>query len=500
MTTKTNKEVAGVEKVPAGVIYTDGGCRPNPGNIGWGCHGYIFDLNKPTKPTGLPTQIITDKGYVAANPLSKATFNNVTVHKYIDFFGSSLITQSNNTAEIEAAINGLECLYKEGARDINLLTDSQYVKKGLEEWVPVWVSRNWIRQDGRPVPNSAEWKRLIAITDIIKADGGTVNVTWVKAHNGEHGNTKADLLATLGVTHSMDNKAVMDLKISEPEGYWKYKNDIHPFLCFTRLFFNSVIKYHTPGHYNLAKPVKDNFLIGKKTPDTAYSIIKLKEPDPVLEIVINKQCDVASDINSLIVAKLDNIFYPEIYSNILERKGYAMLQQSKANLGLAFLDNSTLTTELNPVGIGYRVLDEIAVLEELYDKYMLFKTDKRLAENDEFTAHDVTDHFYIKDGKTPKLKPSFTSGFKDIVITINVMSGSTSKEIKVPLSLGLDLPSRNDLKNIETKNPSVYILTWSLSSVSLNYACLIETNDALGVWSNAFSNTIITAKKEGALK
>lgn len=490
------KEVTPVVKPTSAVIYTDGGCRPNPGNPGWGCHGYIFDINVPTKSTGLPSQIITAKGYVAANPLSKAEFKNVTVHEYIDYFGSSLLTQSNNTAEVEAAINGLECLYNKGIRDINLLTDSQYVKKGLEEWVPIWVSKNWIRQDGRPVPNSAEWKRLIAITDLIKADGGTITITWVKAHNGDHGNTKADLLATLGVTHSMDNKAVNDLKLSEPEGYWKHNNDIHPFLCFTRMFFNSVIQYHVPGHYNLAKPVKDNFLIGKKTPDTAYSIVKLKEPEPVLELVIKKQCDVANDINSLIVARLDNIFYPEIYSNILERKGYAMLQQSRANLGLAFLDNSPLTSELNPVGIGYRVLDEIAILEELYDKYMLVKSGKTLPENDTFKAHDVTEEFYILTGKTPKLKPSFISGFKDMVITLNVMSAELSKEIKVPLSLGLDLPTRNDLKNIETKNPRIYILTWSLSTASLNYACLIETNDALGIWSNAFSNTIITAKKK----
>lgn len=482
------------------IVYSDGGCRPNPGYPGWGVHGYIYDDKEAKKSTGLPAQLITTDGYVPATVLAKSSFKNVNVLKYLDMFGSTNVINSNNTAEVLGAINALETLDKKGVGHIKLLTDSQYVVKGIAEWVPIWKSRNWIRTDGTPVRNADEWKRLADIHSKIINKGGAVDISWVKGHNGNHGNVKADLLATLGVSHSINGSLINEVTMSDADKYWKYDADVHPFLSFNTLFFNSVRQYHRPGHYNLAKPVKEDFLIGKKTPVAAFSLVKLATPDPVLEIVIDKQCDVANDINALMVMRLSNVLHPETYCNIHERKNYSLLKSSKANMSLEFLDKTPITTELNPIGIGNRAIDVFNQLEELLSKYLDDKVKPNHPHKDHFKAHDVTDRFFIMDGRKTKFNPTITSEVKDLKIPLNVMVGDDNHLIDFTLLLGTDVLPRNGLKKLETLKPRISILTWSLSQHSVDYACLIEVVDAIGIWSNVFTNTILIKPKKGIVK
>jgi ribonuclease HI len=136
------------------VIHTDGACRGNPGPGGWGV-------------------LLVWNG----------------THKELS--GSEPAT-TNNRMELTAAIMGLAALKRPTA--LSLQTDSQYVIKGITEWLPSWKARGWRTADRKPVKNQDLWERLDQV-----AGPHTIQWIWVKGHSGDHGNERVDELANLAI-------------------------------------------------------------------------------------------------------------------------------------------------------------------------------------------------------------------------------------------------------------------------------------------------------------
>jgi ribonuclease HI len=99
---------------------------------------------------------------------------------------------TNNRMELTAVIEALAAL-KRPSRVV-LHTDSQYVQKGITEWIRGWKARGWRTASKEPVKNVDLWKRLDEL-----AAGHHVEWRWVKGHAGHHGNERADELANRGV-------------------------------------------------------------------------------------------------------------------------------------------------------------------------------------------------------------------------------------------------------------------------------------------------------------
>jgi ribonuclease HI len=135
-------------------LFTDGACRGNPGPGGWGALLQFGDHEK-------------------------------------ELCGGEAHT-TNNRMELQAAIEGLEALTK--ATDVRLTPDSEYVKKGLTEWLPQWKRRGWRTAAKKPVKNADLWQRL----DLAVARH-TIEWCWVKGHSGHVGNERADSLANKGI-------------------------------------------------------------------------------------------------------------------------------------------------------------------------------------------------------------------------------------------------------------------------------------------------------------
>ena len=95
---------------------------------------------------------------------------------------------TNNRMEMMAAIQGLESL--KTACEVDLYTDSQYVLKGMTEWLPGWKARGWKTADKKPVKNVDLWQRLETATEQHK-----IKWHWVKGHNGHVENERVDELA-----------------------------------------------------------------------------------------------------------------------------------------------------------------------------------------------------------------------------------------------------------------------------------------------------------------
>ncbi len=95
---------------------------------------------------------------------------------------------TNNRMELMAAIRALEALTE--SCEVVLHTDSQYVRKGITEWMPNWLRRNWRTAAGAPVKNQDLWQRLHAA-----AQRHEVDWRWVKGHAGDPDNERVDTLA-----------------------------------------------------------------------------------------------------------------------------------------------------------------------------------------------------------------------------------------------------------------------------------------------------------------
>jgi ribonuclease HI len=93
--------------------------------------------------------------------------------------------------ELRAAISGLEALKEPCV--VELTTDSEYVRKGITEWIHGWKLRGWKTADRKPVKNADLWQRLDALRSLHRVDW-----RWVRGHAGDPGNERADALANRG--------------------------------------------------------------------------------------------------------------------------------------------------------------------------------------------------------------------------------------------------------------------------------------------------------------
>ena len=136
------------------VIYTDGACKGNPGPGGWG------------------------------------TLLQFGGHERELFGGDPLTT--NNRMELTAVIRALEALTR--SCEVDLYTDSQYVKQGIESWIHGWKRNGWKTSDKKPVKNAELWRELDGL-----AQRHAIRWHWVKGHADNAGNVRADELANRGV-------------------------------------------------------------------------------------------------------------------------------------------------------------------------------------------------------------------------------------------------------------------------------------------------------------
>lgn len=135
-------------------IYTDGACKGNPGPGGWGALVRFGEIEK-------------------------------------EIFGGEANT-TNNRMELMAVIQSLRLLIR--PCQIELYTDSQYVKNGITGWIKDWKARGWVTSSKKPVKNKDLWEQLDE-----EVSKHQVTFHWVRGHNGHAENERADYLANRGI-------------------------------------------------------------------------------------------------------------------------------------------------------------------------------------------------------------------------------------------------------------------------------------------------------------
>ena len=498
-------------------IYTDGGARPNPGNMGWGVHGYTFTTELGKQGSGLHGHQITDVGYIEDSKVARTAFSKVQPLQYFDFFGSSPVPGTNNAGEVDAMYHGLLKSLDFNPSVVNVFADSEYVLRGVREGLNIWKNRSWMKPDGSPIPNAHNWQNLDGVLDVYRERNIPINFSWVKGHGTNLGNNKADMLATLGVMHSAWRSVRTEYKTTEAKGYWKPDVDKHPFLNYRRMYFNSAPEYNSLGHYFMADPGKDDMDVGKKLPDMSYAVVRLKEPDQGIETLREAQYELSAGMNSIILMLLDRLFSPAVYGMVSEYGKCATIPSERNNMSINFLDKKPLCVDVSPAGLSLRAIEASSRLEDLLDRYETFQKDPAAVEGGccDFYVTDITSEFFdkiekkAKKGKTKSnpmdenipvehgyvLKECFKPGSREcpVSVTVPYCTGTESKQAKLDiiLVLGGDILPRNNLKRLEALNPKISLVTWRDSAQIIRYCCVVETKDGLGIWSNYHTNRVI---------
>ncbi len=135
-------------------IFTDGACRGNPGKGGWGA---LLQFDGEER----------------------------------EICGGEMLT-TNNRMELRAAIEALKVL--KHTCEIDVTTDSSYVKNGITQWLAKWKTNNWLTSNRKPVKNIDLWQELDELTQ-----KHSIRWHWIKGHSGHIGNESADKLANKGI-------------------------------------------------------------------------------------------------------------------------------------------------------------------------------------------------------------------------------------------------------------------------------------------------------------
>ena len=488
---KVEKEEEVSSGIQGLVLYTDGGCRPNPGPGGWGMHGYLYLADKPKKGSGNSDHVLTDKGYITKvkAAVSVGGFMEITPVHYVDGFGSFAHDITNNVAEITAALAGLQHAVDYDVKSVLILTDSEYVRQGLEKWVIGWARNGWVKSDGSEIANVQYWKRLVEARDVLTARGVEVKIQWVKGHDDILGNELADKLATVAVMTSGRLGARSSVQVSVPEGYWKYEPDRHPFLAHRRMYFNTQSAFNKPGEYYLGEHGKDDDLLGKRISDGAYAVVHLESPDTILELVRNHQIELAGETDSIVMARLDHLYRPNTHREISTHGTLAIEQPSPYRLDLMCMDREPLTRELRPPKLAMRAVEAVEELAAKLGHY--------LAGTGDIVKTDLTSILYettVKADKkgvsttTMKLKPEYNVGFAALEVDANYLAGGEVASASIILTLGIDLLDRNALKRLEGENPKVSLISWNEAPNVFRYATVIEAGNNKGIWAGVYSN------------
>lgn len=478
-----------------GVLYADGGYYSTEKAGGWGVHGYVFTPGEsPDKGSGLSKSTPTASGYSE----TKDEGNAVKVVNYIDTFGGVPNAKDNNHTELLAAKQALTYALDKGLSHSTIFSDSSYVVKGINDYLPRWKQTNWRNRAGDEISYKEDWLAVDALLQEHKNRNSEVMLAWIKGHNGFIGNEMADQWARKGNCLGTNGEDKTFKLEQPPEGYWKRTSVFNRMFDQPKWYFSSNSEerritscgrtvYWTGQH-------GEDDDVAKPQSDSSNAVLYIKEPLDTLERVRDYFIEHdEKQVGHLFVGSLRNILSQSVSEDI-RQFGMQVFRKNRANLSMVNDKRLPVIHHINPTGLAFYNVENLERLTETLDQY--------IAGDKSVIVTDITDLLYEAVEKkgvvTYKLRKDITNNVKYLDVSVNYNTSFASelrkmeniplKKTKVRLIMGSDIIGRNALSALDSTIKRVVVLTWRESPTVIRYATVVETEDDIGIWTNPFGN------------
>ena len=449
------------------VVYTDGGARPNPGYSGFGI--YAKDSN----------------GCI------------------YNAWGGLSSNSTNSRAELAAYIYALKAALYFNWRNVTLFIDSKYVLEGAKTNLQAWKKRGWKKVDGNIIVNLDLWECIDGLHEKINKAGIKLRYRWVKGHSGVYGNEMADKNAEKGRLCIVEGKVCSTLHIEQhvektvktvaPKKTVVEKiKPINRLIAGKRLLFVTNTVNTLPDDYHVYMSTsfedKSNFkgkLLGRPASDNMYNVCLLEEPIEPLETVIEYQNIITpDDYAQPVIGMMDRISKPANWE-LISKEGYKPLSHKR--FSIISPDGEPLTQYVRPAKRGYIALNILSVMLERLNQYRCNSP----APNTEYV--DITENLYRKSGKKHILQPDI-NGKQAKSYTLKIPHGK--KTSKITLTLGIDVPVRNNMAAIgrDYKDIKILLVKYDITKTAYRYCVIFHVNDDYAIYSTSDANLNIIRK------
>ena len=480
------KEIDTTNKVYDVILYTDGASSPNPGYSGSGVTGYIYaqeDIDKKTsdKPNNIS---ITDQGYINGSIDNMLDIHYVKPTWYVDGIYVFHNVATNNVAELQAIVYGLENILNldMSIGKILIKSDSEYAI-GVFNTVLVNPNTSWDNNTA----NVEYYHSFNKLFKICKDRGIEVNTLKVKGHDLSWGNNIADRLAvTARIVEAESKLDPTSFVLTEAKKFWDSQLIRHPFLKYRQMFFLNSNSPSTKPVYSIMS-YDSKLALGQKAPDPLFGTFMPTIPITEIEDVKSIFTIGAKD-SYMALGTIDlDVLYKQRTSHYYKLFGNTIFHMNNKHTQLLALDEDSVAYIITPAGLPVKSIEEMQIHQRIILDYL--GIDKTMSNS----YIDVTPTFYKVNAKG-RTECALANGTNKITVDISY----NGKDISLPLQLGSDLPDRNKLKNLEANNMSVIFVIEPVSDVLFNYYIVLEdgSNKDISCWCNFYTNKYLLAPDE----
>lgn len=398
--------------------------------------------------------------------------------------------ETSNVAELQSFIEALRL-----AKDMSMAyiySDSEYVVKGVTEYMVNWKARDWRKGDGELVKNLDYW---VEIDKLMNSTECTILISHINSHRGNFGNEQVDDMATLATMMSANfnfDAMRIDYPLSEaskqiPEKLiprqlalkwiYRYTNTEEQ---TTSIRDEKWFGYLTGDH--VRKSSAPPQLVGKPQPDAMYGLVYQRECLPI----IKEMADVVHDrVYRDSKNEMDQFdFFTLLNAGNLNRDctglamkfGTSALKYSYSQHYLENLSGDPLVISMHKPMLSRRLFDINETMNMLLGSTMSklgVKTELATGDAKGLDILDITEFF--TDGKK-------IHQLNEAAIQLDVNG------VVLRLAIGIDVPSRAILMDEAKHNLQVKLVTYNATKNSFMYFCYVESDNLYSIWYNPYSN------------
>lgn len=484
------------------VCYCDGGFLLDRKIGGAGVHGYTYDEMSEKPETVSARWIPTKEGYVEK---SKGG-DSVSILNYIDISKALYEVTSSSQTELSAISEILiwAIAQDESFEKITIITDSENIVMGITKWMVNWKKRDWKGSNGNPVKFVELWKVVDESLEKLRKTT-EVTVKWIKGHNGNLGNERADFQATRGIVLARNKDKEIMVNVKDKRGYWNPtpSNPPHRLLIGPRLYTSTYDRkrssertcgiYYVGSHGGKERLAEEQ---GKVYPCNYLSAIRTNEPNPTIgamsDLILDMEEMRGGTLGTLVTFNLQTLLTGRFCAEV-ESDGLRFTERKYKPMEVSSSTGQTLAEEIWPIGRGFRLADYCVTLGNILEDIEKGRMIRRQSLLDIFFEESIKKNGVVErkihknvgaTTKSIKVEGSFSTDKEDV--------NNVTFKRKIVLILGTDTPPRNTLAALSKDVETFDLVSWRESDNSVRYGTYIKlTTGEDGVWTKYDSNLLL---------